>query len=444
MGKKSKAESESTGRNTKSGREPFTFLSVRFDNVDAGTIRQHLFYLVVATLMTKFLVLVITPAVFNSFIDYFDIQFYLDHAVKITMGQLPYVDYNFDYPVLIFIPILIALIPALIFQSGIAFAYTFQFLMVLCDIIILFCVYFIALKIANEKAALISGLIYATAFSTSYFVLTKYDAFPTALMMLAVFFTVCGMNMKGYVAAGLGFFAKIFPAISFPFLILYNMNKSSFKEEIVAVCKVMIPLSVILLLPIVAIRPEAIKTYLFATGASVGVYVNTATYTLYSWLSGVGHTGVTPENVSLVMYGLMGVSMLLLLYRAYTDKEKRPVTLLKILLCAFLIVVVFTKFHSPQYIVWYTPLLCVLVADDIYKIMMFYIVQVLAYIEFPLMFGSFYTNLEYTNAVGSAGWYMTLGFFTIQYLALLVLVLVILRPKAGFLQSIFRKKPETE
>ena len=98
-----------------------------------------------------------------------------------------------------------------------------------------------------------------------------------------------------------------------------------------------------------------------------------------------------------MMYGLMGIAMLYLLYNAYRDTEKRPIMLLKTLLCAFIVVIFFTKFHSPQYIVWFTPFLCLLVADDLYKIILFYIVQVFAYIEFPLMFGSFYTNLKCTQ-----------------------------------------------
>ena len=198
----------------------------------------------------------------------------------------------------------------------------------------------------------------------------------------------------------------------------------------------MIPLLVIFLLPVLVIRPEAIMTYLFATGATVGVYANTATFTLYSWLNGIGHLGILPDSVSIVMYVLMGIIILYLLYNSFIDTVKRPVTLVKTLLCAFITVILFTKFHSPQYIVWYTPFLCLVVVDDIFKIILFYIVQVLAYIEFPLMFGSFYTNQEYTNPAGSYGWYLTLLFFTLQYLVLLILVFVIIHKKGEQLKTI--------
>jgi len=442
MAKKNKNEDALSEKRGKKGKNSWDFLSLKFENIDLQAVKRHILLLVVISLLTKLAVLFVTPLVFHSFIDYFDLGFYFEHAVKLTQGELPYLSYSFDYPILLFVPITIALVPALLFQNAMAFVYTFQILMVLCDLVTLLCIYFIALKLYNEQTAFLAGLIYATAFSTVYFILTKYDAFPTCLLMLAVLFTIYGMKMKGYIAAGLGFFAKIFPAIAFPFLILFNTKKSSLKNEIVAVLKVMVPLSIVLLVPILVIRPDSIRTYLFATGGSLGVYVNTLTYTLYSWVNGVGHIGITPENVSLVMYGLMGITMLYLLYTAYIDTEKRPVTLLKTLLCALIAVIVFTKFHSPQYIVWFTPFLCLLVADDIYKVVLFYIVQVFAYIEFPLMFGSFYTNLEYTNATGSSGWYLTLLFFTLQYCAILLLVYAIIRPKKGLFRTIRGKIPQ--
>ena len=428
MGKKDKDTVGSFGKKGKKGKIPLTFLDFEFENIDQNTVKRHILFLILASLVTKFFVLLLTPLVFHSFIDLFDIGFYFEHAIKMVQGQLPYINYSFDYPILIFIPITLALIPALAFQSAMAFVYTFQFLMVVCDIVTILCIYFIALKVWDEKTAFIAGLVYATAFSTAYFVLTKYDAFPTCLLMVAVLFTVYGMNRKGYLFAALGFFAKIFPAIAFPFMVFYNAKKTSIKQEVIEALKVIVPLSLILLVPFVLIRPDVINTYLFATGSSVGIYVNTATFTLYAYLHEIGHLGITPSMVSTLMYVMMGVVFLILVYIAYIDTEKRPVTFLKILLCAIFSVVFLTKFHSPQYIVWFTPFLCLLVADNPFKILLFYVTQVFAYIEFPLMFGGFYTNLEYVNPVGSADWYLTLFFFTIQYAALLVLMYYVIQP----------------
>ncbi|WML67301.1 MAG: hypothetical protein METHP_00813 [Methanoregula sp. SKADARSKE-2] len=428
MTKRNRIESSGGLKKTKKERAHVNFLGIPIDSIGKGEVKRHLLLLIAASLVTKLLVVILTISVFHSFIDLFDIGFYFDHAMLLVQGQLPYINYSFDYPVLIFFPILIALIPTLLFQNAMAFLFTFSGLMVIFDIITLVCIYLIGLRIVNEKTAFYASMIYATAFSTSYFVLTKYDAFPTNLLMVAVLFTVYGMNVRGYIAATLGFFAKIFPALSFPFFILYNAKSTSLKRELISGMKVIIPFLLILFLPFALIRPAIINTYLFATGASVGVYVNTATFTLFAYLHNVVGLGVTASFVSFVMYILMELVLLTLLGVAFFDSERRPKTLVKLLLATIFSVIFFTKFHSPQYIVWLTPFLCLLVADNLTKIILFYIAQVFAYLEFPLMFGTFYTNLEYVSPVGTPSWDLTLIFFTLQYVVLVILLFVALEP----------------
>jgi hypothetical protein len=308
--------------------------------------------------------------------------------------------------------------------------------MVLCDIVTLVCVYCIALRIWGEKTAFLAGLMYATAFSTAYFVLTKYDAFPTAFLMAALLLTIYGMTKKGYLSATLGFFAKIFPVAALPFMILYNAKSTSLKEEILSALKIGIPVVVVLFLPFLIFGPDTISSYFTSAGSSRSVYANSPTYTLYVWLHDIGHLGVTPDMISIGMYILMAIALVGLLVIAFRDTAQNPVTLLKLLLCTIFALVFFAKFHSPQYAVWFAPLLVLLAADDLIKIALFVVTQVFAYIEFPLMFGSYYVNLQYTNPAGSAGWYLTLVFFTLEYLALLLLIYLIIRPQDGVLKKI--------
>lgn len=445
MAKKSRGEDEPVTRRGKHGKAAFSFLGTQFDSVDAETVRSHIGMLIAASIVMKFLVVFVTTVVFQSFVDSFDIGTYLNSATPLLEGQIPYISYQYEYPVLMFIPILLAFIPAVILKSGEIFFLAFQFLMILCDIAIVLCVYLIGLKLYRETTAFYAGLIYATAFSTAYFVITKSDVFPTALLMLGILFTVYGMKIRGYAGASAGFFAKIFPAVALPFMVFYNAKKTSFKTALIEGLKVFFAFCIVLLVPLAIISPGTIQTYLFVTGGSVGVYVNTATYTLYSYLHDVLPLGVSAGAVSTVMYILMGLAILLLFALAYTDKEMREKTLLKYILCALFCLVFFTKFHSPQYIVWFTPLLAILVADDFLKIGLFYVSQLLAYIEFPLMFGGWYTNLAYVNPAGSSGWYLTLFFFTIVNIVLIALLYFTVRPKAGFverLKGILPKKTE--
>ena len=436
MGKKNKIDIDSSEKRGKKGKPLLSFLNVEFGNVDLQTVKRHLLILILASLLTKFIVIFATTSVFHSFIDLFDIGYYFECAIKLVQGQIPYVSYNFEYPILIFIPITIAIIPVLLFQNAMAFVYTFKMLMVLCDTITILCIYFIGLKLWNEKTAFYAGLIFATAFSTAYFVQTKYDAFPTCLMMLAILFTVYDMNTRGYISSSLGFFTKIFPIIVMPFIVLYNAKTTSLKQEILSAGKIFLLFVIVLLLPLAIINPDVIRSYLIVTGGSLGIYAATPTFTLYSILHDVLHTEISSSLIATVMQVLMGVTLIILVYIAYIAKEKDPKQLLKLVLCAIFALVFFAKFHSPQYFVWFTPFLALLVADDLVKIFLFYVTQIFVYIEFPLTFGSYWVNLNYTNPVGTTDWYLTLLFFTLQYLAFLLLISLIIRPPEGIFKKI--------
>jgi len=437
MGKKNKIESSAVIK--KRGRQTFTFFDFSINNLDTYIVKKHIFFLILTSLVTKFLVIVLTTSVFHSFIDLFDFDFHFQHAITILQGQLPYINYNYDYPVLVFIPIAIALIPAILAKSFMVYVYSFQLLMIICDTITILCIYFIGLKLWNGKTAFYAGLIYATAFSTAYFVLTRFDPFPTCLLMAAVLFTVYDMNTRGYISASLGFFTKIFPVIAMPFIILYNAKTTSLKKEILSAGKIFLLFCAVLILPLIIINPNVIRSYIFASGIGLGIYVATPTFTLYAILHDVLHLGISSSLIATFMQVLMGVTLLLLVYIAYMLREKNPKTLLKLILCAIFSLVFFAKFHSPQYFIWLTPFLALLVAGDLVKSILFYITQIFVYLEFPLMFGKYWVNLNYTNLVDTSDWYLTLLFFTLLYLVFLMLIYLIIRPPEGMVKIIRTK-----
>lgn len=426
MGKKNTMEQENSRGKGKKGRSAFICLNHTFKDVDEQTAKNHILYLIIACVVAKVIVAGITTGVFHSFVDLFDIGVYLQHGLMPLSGQSPFTS-DFQYPVLIFVPVMIAVIPALLLNNAMAFVYTFQFLMVICDIVTILCIYLIGLRLWDERRAFYAGLIYACAFSAAYFVITKYDAFPTCLLMLALLLTIYRHEIGGYVASVLGFFAKVFPVLALPFCILYNAKKTSLKQELISAAKAGIPLAVILFLPLFLISPETLRIYI-PVRSDLGYYSNTLTFTLFSWLHDVFGIGVSIGTVSLVMYIVMGIALLALLYAAFIIPDRDPVLLIKLILCAIILVVICARVRSPQYIVWFTPLLCLLAADNVRKIAALFIFQGLAYIEFPLMFGGFYTALTYTDPVLSGGWMITLVMFTLEYLALFFCVWLVANP----------------
>jgi hypothetical protein len=426
MGKKSTTDNETPRRKGKKGIVPFSFLGNQFDDIDEQTVKRHILYLVLACIAAKFVVAFFTVTAFHSFIDLFDIGVYFNHALMALQGQSPF-NAEFQYPILIFIPMMIAVVPALLSQNIMGFVYMFQFLMVLCDIVTIVCIYLIGLRLWNERTAFTAGLLYAAAFTAAYFVITKYDAFPACLLMLAILFTLYRQEVKGYAASTFGFFTKVFPVLALPFFVLYNAKRTSIKAEVISAAKVVVPISLVLFVPLFILIPDTFRIY-FPVRSELGYYSNTLTFTCYSWLHDVFNLGISIDTISAILYLGMGAGILALLFMAWKIPGRDGKLLLKLILCSVVLAIICAKVRSPQYIVWFTPLLCLLAADDIRKIVAVFIFQAIAYIEFPLMFGSFYTSVTYTNATLSAGWMLTLLLFTLEYCALFACCWLVVNP----------------
>ncbi|MFA7562943.1 MAG: hypothetical protein WCY70_05835 [Methanoculleus sp.] len=371
------------------------------------------------------MVLFLTVSLFGSFIDLFDISVYLGYAMNVLDGQIPYVDFSVEYPFMFMIPVLIPLIPAVIANDAYAYVTGFQVLMSFFDILTLFLVYLIGLRLFDNKQAFRAALLYATAFAASYFILTKYDSFPTFLLVLGIFATVYGRPAGGYLAVILGFFTKVFPIIAAPFLIPFNAVKTSQKTEIISFLKVTVVCSVILLAPMIFLVQDWYSPFLFATGTGVGVYANTVTYTLYNILNVLLHIPISEDTISLGMYAVMIGIVGSLVLVSWVKGVENPRRLLVLIAVTLFSVIFCTKFHSPQYLVWLTPFYALLLVDSLRNMIMFYLLQAVVYIEFPLSWGVLYVNRGYVDAIGTTGWYSALAFFIIHaavYVASAVLI----------------------
>lgn len=400
------------------------------------TVYKHLFLIVIVTIITNVAILNITTGIFHSFVDLFDISIYFKHAINIVSGQIPYVDFSFEYPVLFLIPVCIPIFGVLVTQDPFTYVVIFQIFMTIIDIIIAILVYFIALRIFKNQNALYAGILFASAFSSAYFSMTKSDAFPTLFLLLAVFCTIWGYKKFDYISSLLGFFIKVFPALIIPYQIVYNWNEGSKMHEIKRLFLYAVIFGALLIIPVALIYPEFYRPYLFATGAGLSIYVNTATYTLYALLHDVLHLGVSMNTVSSFMYLLMALMIGSLLVFSYFNGISSPQRLLVLTYLTLFAVIFFTKFHSPQYLVWVTPFMALALCGSISRVVLFYIFQGIAYIEFPLMWNVLYVNQQYLAPYGSSGWYAALGFFAVEAFVFLVVTYAIITSDAMFKRDI--------
>lgn len=398
-------------------------------------MKKHIKYLIGLSIISKILIVFLTTIILGSFIDYYTINYYYEHAMTNFNGSYTYINYYYEYPILIFIPTILALIPSLLLNSVSVFHIGFSILMILCDCITVACIYLISRKVWNDsKTAFIAATLYLTAVSTMYFVMIDYGALPSAVLMLGLTTLLYGNQVIGmigineYLSTILGYFLKIYTIVALPFIILYKSKSTSLKQEIISALKIVIPVSLLLFVPLFIFNPQSVfKTY-FPMRMDIGYFPNTIIWTLYTWLHDVFNIGITMENTLMFIYTCMFIGICALGYFAFKNKTQDFTTLLKFIFCGIMIIVLSFKVRSPSYIIWFTPFLCILIADNIYKICLFYIFQILAYIEFPLTFWTLWTNISYTNPIYSFNWYMALLLFTFEFSVLLLLVWLAVEP----------------
>jgi len=165
-------------------------------------------------------------------------------------------------------------------------------------------------------------------------------------------------------------------------------------------------------------------------------YVNTATYTFYAILHDVLHLGVSVTAVSNFMYILMVLVVGGLILFACFKGISSPRRLLVLTYLTLFAAIFFTKFHSPQYLVWITPFMAVTLCDSFSRVALFYISQTIAYIEFPLMWNVLYVNQQYLAPPGSPGWYAALIFFLLEAVVLLIVTYAVISVDTTFKRDI--------
>jgi hypothetical protein len=352
-------------------------------------------------ILTKIVLLIVMFCSTRNFYDAYDYQLYYSAAHNIFSGLLPWANgVPILYPPLAFIPMIISYIVSLT-TAPIWFFVSMWVLLSICDIITVFCIYYVGLKLYSKQTAFVAALLYATAISVMFFFLTKFDSFPTCIMMLAILFTIYGEKEKGYLFSIVGLFTKIWPIIIYPFLWIYNSKKRSLLEEGKKRAVLYLLGAGILFAFMILLGYSVLSTF------TNFVYCNTIVFTLDQYFKMVG-VGV-PFDIFVTVFRILLVCILIGLMAYQYKNKKNVVTLLKVILVAIMAIVFMIQYRSPQYNVWFIPLAALLLANRGWGIITFIGVQILCFIEFPVIWGSIYVNDNYTSPL--ALWFFTLYFF---------------------------------
>jgi uncharacterized membrane protein len=154
-----------------------------------------------------------------------DINLYSMLAKNIISGQTPYIDFTLEYPPL---ALVFFYIPGMISSIIGNFDLTYRLFMMLFDIGCLLLVGGIVKRLLPGQArmAAFSQIIYLALTAILFQVL--YDRFDIAvafLILLAVYLAIRGNWPWAYIVVILGAFAKLFPALILPLLIIYQVRR---------------------------------------------------------------------------------------------------------------------------------------------------------------------------------------------------------------------------
>jgi hypothetical protein len=410
-----------------------TFLGFSL-HIPFRTLRNRILLLAGFSLLTKLLVLWATPAVFNSFIDLFDIGYYLNFAAKIYSGHLPYVQFSIDYPqgalLSILLPLVLVIIsgglPALAAGNPMGYVFFHQALMCLFDIGTVTLVYLIGLRLYDERRAFFAGILYATAFSAAYFVLTKYDSYPTFLLLLSVALFIYGRETGAYLAGAWGFLAKWFPVFALPYFVILDLKKGMERRVVLKNLGYSVILVLVVTLPFIVLNPAGfLQSYL------INVQVNTLAHGFLFYLDFITKTLTGATFFSSISLFLAAAIELGLLYWYY----RRPATD-HLTLCAFIFFALFAfimtnKISSPQYLQWIAPFVALFLAGSAREIVLFYVAQLWFFLEFPVFYNVIYHNV--TGYLSAAGGFPTVPFlfFTVKNILLFLILWVVLKKLPG-------------
>ncbi len=351
-----------------------------------------------------------------SSVDYWDIErrFY-QFATRVYKWQkIPYVNYPLEYPQLA--GGLFQLIYS--FQPGNlqAFALSLHLIQLPLELLTTVIIYEIAFSIYGERHASTAGLLYNLSPIVLHTWVSRYDAIPVFFTVVSLYLILRKRYTYSFLMIAAGIMFKWYPGIMLlPFLSHMRKNESS-RRAIRRSLAVLVTFCLAMVLPFFVMSPQFfLESYVFHLGRGWN-YQSLWTLLLLA-PGGFFATGISSETVSAVSMFLQSVGCLSVL--AFRIKEPRGL----IMACAYVIMifVFFTKFYSPQYAAWFTPLLLLSLAGS-YGWLLQILFQISAYVEYPVLW-----NLRFSEAYPYFYWAVALKFLLLG-IGILRIVYLFLQP----------------
>ncbi|MDD5143816.1 MAG: hypothetical protein PHF39_10320 [Methanoregula sp.] len=399
---------------------PVRFFGVPLKGIGWQVLKADLIILAFTGLVVKLLVISVALPALEHILTA-DMTLYYWYAESIFHGRLPYISFYAEYPQLFFLPLIIAYLPLLSSPDFTGFLFTFGTMNLLFDLGTLACVYILAARFFGQTHAFRAGLLYATAFSTAFFIPILFDIIPTFFLVFSLCCFIHGKEMVSYLSAATGVLLKWFPFACFPVFFLSNLKNGRDMKNYWKGVAVSILAAAACMVPFVLLNTEKfIETYRFhivrqPEAHSFVYYLDT----IFSFF----HVQA-PANLFLI---IMVFAECLLLYWYFRHLDTSELTLTCVLLLSVLVFFLCNKVMATYYLVWLTPFLAIFLLRSLRHLVLFYVVQVVMFLETPALMGIVYKPYWDYSVLENSLPSIPFIFYTVKFAIFFVLLYAIVR-----------------
>jgi uncharacterized membrane protein len=301
---------------------------------------------------------------------YRDVHVYQGFADAVFDGRVPYRDFFVEYPpgaLAVFLP------PAA--ASG-HYNAAFKALMALCGVATMALLALLLVRLGASAPRLCVGvLLFALSpIAVGPISLNTYDAWPALLTVAALSLLTAGVGVAALALLGLAFAAKVYPVVVLPPALVFVWRTAG-RERAVRAAGAFIATAAVIVGPFLVLSPHGLVESFRAQAArglqveSLGGSVLAVADRLDLYGATVVHrtghvisyelTGSLPEALAAVS-SVAQVAAVLLVAWLYARRHDDPIRLAVSFAAAVAGFLAFTRFFSPQYLVWLVPLVVVL------------------------------------------------------------------------------------
>ena len=292
-------------------------------------------------------------------------------AHSVFAGHLPYRDFFMEYPP----GALAVFLPPEVFGTA-HYNAAFKTLMTLCGVATIVVLAQLLLRFGATRGRLWTGLLLFAAAPVALgpISLNTYDAWPALLTVVALALLVEALPVVAFAVLGAAFAAKVYPIVLVPPALVYVWRTAGRRAALWSLAA-FATVAAVVIVPFLAFAPHGLAKS-FRAQAARALQVESLGGSLLGIADRLGWYGahVVHRTGHAISYDLVGtlprvlagvssfaqalaVLAVLWLYARGRDEPQRLVAAFAAAVAGFL---AFTRFFSPQYLVWLVPFIVLL------------------------------------------------------------------------------------